>query len=167
MKSAMDIALNILARRPVTQYEMEKRLRDKKITPAEIADTISRLIDWGYINDRRFAAEYCQLYSVRHSKLRIRKDLLLRGLDKVLVDEVLEISYSNEQELKLCINLAKQILERERSKLAKQTTRNRTNKIPQDILLYNKAGAKLVRLGYPYEMITKVLSTLVNGKILA
>jgi regulatory protein len=165
MKSAMDIALNILARRPVTRYEIEKRLRDKKITPSEIDETISRLIDWGYINDRRFAAEYCQLYSVRYSKLRIRKDLLLRGLDKVLVDEVL-LSYSNEQELNLCINLAKQILERERFILAKQTTRNRTNKIPQDILLYNKAGAKLGRLGYPYEMITKVLSALVNGKIL-
>jgi Uncharacterized protein conserved in bacteria len=166
MKSAMDIALNILSRRPITQYEIEKRLRNNKIIPAEITETITRLIDWGYVNDHRFALEYCQLHSARHSRLRIRKDLLLRGLDKILVDEVLSITYTHEQELKLCMRLAQQILERERHCLAKQATRYKAgNKIPMDILLYNKAGAKLARLGYRYEMINQVLDCLANEKI--
>jgi regulatory protein len=163
MKSAMDIALNILSRRPVTQYEIEKRLRNKKIIPIEITETIERLIDWGYINDYRFAAEYCQLYSSRHSRLRIRKDLLLRGLDRILVEEVLSIFYTPEQELKLCMSLAQQILEREKLRLAKKTIRN--NKIPLDNFLYNNTGVKLGRLGYTYEIINKVLTCLANEKI--
>jgi regulatory protein len=166
MKSAMAIALNILSRRPVTRYEIEKRLREKKIVSAEIAETISRLIDWGYINDYRFATEYCLLHSVRHSRLRIRKDLLFRGLDKVLADEVLSIAYPHEQEFQLCMSLAQRILERERLCSDKQTTQDKVNKKnSRRILLLNKTGGKLARLGYPCEMINKVLSSLANEKI--
>ncbi|HWQ73080.1 MAG TPA: regulatory protein RecX [Desulfitobacteriaceae bacterium] len=166
MKSAMDLALNILSRRTVTRYELEKYLRDKNVVSEKITETISRLIDWGYLNDGRLAAEYCQLHSGRHSRLRIRKDLLLRGLDKILVEEVLSTSYPQDQELQLCMDLARRILERESYRLAKQKMREKVNnKIPRKILLHNKVSVKLARLGYPYEMINKVLSSLANGEI--
>ncbi len=166
MKSAMDIALDILSRRSVTQYEMEKRLQDKKIAPNEIAEIILKLIEWGYINDFRLATDYCQIRSERHSRLKIRKDMRLRGLDKILVDEVLNSSYTIEQELQQCMNLAQQILARESQRLAQQTAHNKTkNKIPQDILLQHKISSKLARLGYSYEMINDVLSSLANGKL--
>ncbi len=165
MKSAMDIALDILSRRSVTQSEMKKLLRDKKIVPNEIEETINRLIEWGYINDYRLATDYCQTRSGRHSRLKIQNDLCLRGLDKILVDEVLNNFYTLEQELLLCMTLAQQVLERESQRLAKQTTRNKAySKIPQDILLQHKVCAKLARLGYSYEMINEVLSSLANGK---
>lgn len=166
MKSAMDLALSILSRRTVTHYELEKYLRDKNVVSEKIIETISRLIDWGYLNDRRLAAEYCQLHSGRHSRLKIRKDLLLRGLDKILVEEVLSTAYPQEQELQLCMALARQIWERERYCLDKQKRRDKVNnKIPRKILLHNKVSVKLARLGYPYEMINKVLSGLANEKI--
>ncbi|MFZ3101510.1 MAG: regulatory protein RecX [Desulfitobacteriaceae bacterium] len=166
MKSAMNIALDILSRRSVTQYEMEKRLQDKKIAPKESAEIILKLIEWGYINDFRLAMDYCQRRSGRHSRLKIRQDLWLRGLDKILVDEVLDNSYTLEQELQLCMKLAQQILDRESQRFAKQTACNKAyNKIPQDIFLQHKVGAKLARLGYPYEMINEVLSNSINEKL--
>ncbi len=161
----MNIALDILSRRSVTQFEMEKRLQDKKFTSKEIAETILRLIEWGYINDYRLATEYCQTRSGRHSRLKIQKGMRLRGLDKILVDEVLNNSYTLEQELQLCRNQARQISEREIQRLAKQTCNKTYNKVPQDILLQHKVGSKLARLGYSYEMINEVLSNLANGKL--
>ncbi|MHB8125503.1 MAG: regulatory protein RecX [Desulfitobacteriaceae bacterium] len=166
MKSAMNIALNILSRRSVTQYEMEKRLKEKKIEPDEIAETILRLIEWGYINDYRLTTDYCQTRSRSHSRLKIRKDLRLRGLDEIFVDEILNNSYTLEQELQLCMNLTQKILKRESQRLAKQTTCNKAySKIPQDILLQHKVGVKLMRLGFSYEMINEVLLSLANGKL--
>jgi len=166
MKSAMDMALNILSRRTVTRYELEKYLRDKNVVSEKITETISRLIDWGYLNDGRLAAEYCQSHSGRHSRLRIRQDLLLRGLDLLLVEEVLSTAYPQEQELQLCMGLARRIWERESYRLDNPKMRDKVNnKIPFQILLCNKVSAKLARLGYPYEMINKVLSGLANGKI--
>jgi regulatory protein len=165
MKRAMDIALAVLARRPVTCHEIKKRLQDKKIAAEEISQTVSKLTEWGYLDDYRLTMEYCQTRSRRHSRLKIRKDLLQRGLDKVLVDEVLVNFYTQEQELQLCLHLAQQIIEREKQHCARLPRDKAGSRVFPNITPYQKAGAKLARLGYPYEMISKALSSLVNGEI--
>lgn len=159
----MDIALAVLARRPVTCHEIKKRLQDKKIAAMEITQTISRLTEWGYLDDHRLTTEYCQTRSRCHSRLKIRKYLLLRGVDKVLIDEVLTNFYTQEQEFQLCLHLAQQILERERQYCERLSRDKADSRVFRNISPYQKAGAKLARLGYPYEIINKALSSLLNG----
>jgi regulatory protein len=165
MKTAMNIALAVLSRRTVTCQEMEKRLRDKKYSAGEINETVSRLISWGYLDDPRLIREYCQTYSRRHSRWRIRKDLLQRGLDKSLIDEVLTNYYSQEEEMELCLRLARQVLERERKQRARPLSEKSYSKVFRDITPLHRTGAKLARLGYPYDMISKALSILANEEI--
>lgn len=69
------------------------RLRTKMLRagyPEEaVEDTIERLIDAGYVNDRRYAQAFLRLHLSDRSIMRICSDLQRKGIDKDLVAEVL------------------------------------------------------------------------------
>lgn len=76
-------------------------LRDKLLRagyPMEaVEDVVNRLIDAGYLNDRRYAEGYLRLHLADRSLARIRRDLAQKGIDRDLLAEVL-CAYEEENE---------------------------------------------------------------------
>ncbi len=148
-KSALSLALALLSRKAFTVHELEKRLSAKEYAREEISEAVARLGEWGYLNDRAYAISFCNTYSARKSRRKIREELRMRGVSPELIGEVLSECYPEDQELAACLRLAEKIKE---SNPAVDAGDRRAKQ-----LLYAKIGRRLESKGYPPAMIHKVL----------
>lgn len=75
-------------------------LRDKLVRagyPEDIAEnTVERLVDSGYVDDRRYAENYVRVHLTDKSIARIRNDLQQKGVSKELLEDVLR-TYEEER----------------------------------------------------------------------
>ena len=86
------------------QDRSEKNLRDKLKEggyPDEIIDiAIDYINDYGYLDDARMAASHIRFYQDSRSKLRLKQDLIGKGISAEVIDRVLEEEYTcDESEL--------------------------------------------------------------------
>ncbi len=79
----------------------EKELRDKLAQaeyPNEITDRVLTYVKaYGYLNEERFAGTYIRARMNRKSKLLIKNELLQKGIDRNILDQVLQEEYSMEE----------------------------------------------------------------------
>ena len=87
---AFNAAMSLLSHRARTEFEMRQRLSRKGFNKEAVDDAIRRLHDRAYLDDRGFAREYAssRVTSRGEGLHRIRGDLLKRGIDRGIVDEV-------------------------------------------------------------------------------
>lgn len=88
---ALDCAVRALARRDHSIAELERKLRERKISGTAAAAVIARLVQSGYLDDRRFAERWAEA-AVRNGRgygVRLRQDLARRGVSREIIEEVL------------------------------------------------------------------------------
>jgi regulatory protein len=91
-------ALNLLGRRPYFSFELEKKLSEKGFDSEEISKVIKKLTNSLLLNDEeRFKAliEYYQ-NSKKFGLERIKFELLKKGVQREILDEMLDRYYSKE-----------------------------------------------------------------------
>lgn len=109
-KSAMDTALSYLAYRMRSKHEICIKLQQKQFGQAEIDETLRKLSEYGYIDDKEFAKELirCKTLSKPTGRLLLRQSLLKAGLDAETMQEAL-LGYSEEEEQTACDELYKKL----------------------------------------------------------
>jgi len=142
-----DYAVVALGRRMRTVAEL-KRLMKSKVEPGEsgvarVDAVITRLKEYGYVNDADYAADYTRLRQENASlgKRRVRQDLTQKGVHAEVIAKTLDVAYEdvNEEEL------ARRHLERKRvSKPANEKDAARVVRL-------------LVRAGFSTGVIFKIL----------
>src|ERR1041384_1337333 len=89
-------AVKLLAAKPRSVAELRERLLQGKGINSEIVETvISRLKEYGYLNDGRFAFSYAS-YKVKQRPLgrrRLELDLKLKKVENSVANEALEMVY--------------------------------------------------------------------------
>src|SRR5437588_7678674 len=77
-----EYAVKALAMRAHSTGELRRKLTQKAERTADIEDTISRLRDYGYLNDRRFAESYAgsRLENQGLGRSRVLRDLRQRNV---------------------------------------------------------------------------------------
>jgi regulatory protein len=97
-------AVKLLAAKPRSVAELRERLLQAKGINSEIVETvISRLKEYGYLNDERFAFSYAS-YKVKQrpvGRRRLERDLKLKKVDKSVANEALELVYTETSEEQL------------------------------------------------------------------
>lgn len=85
-------AFLILGRRAHTKKELTDKLLKKEYSPECVAETVLYMEEEGYINDRDYAERYLNdaVELKKHGMARIKQDLLRKGIDREIVEEVLE-----------------------------------------------------------------------------
>ncbi len=177
MKSPMELALDYLSRRSFSRRELEMRLAAKGFAQGDIDQTIARVLEWGYLDDRRYALAYCTAHRERYSRRQVTEALRSRGIDGEIINGVMQESYSAEDEYRTCLMVARRIW----PELLRQATRQRldsgggTGSGPDDLeqsgydltgqkmvlgSLRDKAGRKLAQKGFPLGIIRAVLGQL-------
>lgn len=72
----------------------EKQLRDKLKTGEYIQQFIDEALDYvksyGYVDDRRYCEDFVEYHCETKSKRRIEQDLLKKGIDKRIIDEIFD-----------------------------------------------------------------------------
>jgi regulatory protein len=103
-RKTFERAVKLLAARPRSVAELRERLLRGKNTNEEVVETvISRLREYGYLNDERFAFSYAS-YKVKQKPVgrrRLERDLKFKKIDTGVANEALEMVFTETPEEQL------------------------------------------------------------------
>lgn len=103
-RKTFERAIKLLTARPRSVGELRERLlRAKSADEATVEIVISRLREYGYLNDERFAFSYAS-YKVKQrpvGRRRLERDLKFKKVDSGVANEALEMVYAETSEAEL------------------------------------------------------------------
>ena len=142
-------ALNLLAHRGRSEHELRQRLGQKGYTPEAIDETIRRVIDWGYLDDQRFAAAWVEQRQAGRPRSRraLAHELREKGVDRETIETAIEEADIDE------VADARRLAEdkwRKESALEPDKRRQRT-------------AAFLARRGYGWDVARQILNALADA----
>ncbi len=133
-RRAYNKALDFLSRRPYSEKELARKLREKDFSDEAIENAVERLKELSLLDDEKYAEMLCEhLYNNKHyGEKRIMQELLFRGIDRETAQAaVLALDKDN-------INSIVLLLEHKfKNKIGDEKSRQRT-------------VASLLRYGYSY-----------------
>ncbi len=105
-------ALNFATYKPRTTGQVRQALQKKGFSPQEIDYAIDFLIEFGYIDDLRFAQMFVREYSERKKAAvsRLRIELTKRFIPKHIIEDVLQEFAPTIHTAQLCIQAAEKKL---------------------------------------------------------
>ena len=119
-KLSFDMAVTYLEKYVVSEKGIKDYLKKKGFDDKTIKKTITKLGEYGYVDDEKFAKNYFESLSSSQGKNVIVSKLRAKGISKEIVDELIE-NVDEEKQLEQAILLAKRFLKnREKSPKTKQ-----------------------------------------------
>lgn len=94
-------ALTLLKFTDRCELELKRKLSDAGYTESIIERTISYVKHYGYLDDRRYAANYIKARMERKSKLVIKSELLQKGICHDILDGIMETEYGEDEDAEL------------------------------------------------------------------
>lgn len=136
-------ALNLLSYRQRSEKEIYLALKRKGFDESYIRYSIDYCIENNYINDRTFAISFIndKLNLNKLGSERIKYELILKGISKDIIDELLIID--SDEQYEMAMELAHKKLP--------------SYKKDKPDTVYRKLSGFLQRKGYPYDIISKVM----------
>ena len=100
MISSRDYALKLIEFRDRTEKEIRDKLLEKGYDTNETEDEIEFLKNYGYINDLRYAKHFTAdaINIKKWGKIRIRAELLKRGIDRETIDNTIEDAFEEDDD---------------------------------------------------------------------
>lgn len=94
--------LNLLSYGARTEKQLRQKLREKGFEPSVIDTAIEGVRALGYIDDRAYVEAYVRYAKEqkKHGIFRIRQDLMQKGVEKALLDELLSEEEADPEVLK-------------------------------------------------------------------
>ncbi len=101
-----DYALKSLGARAQSSGELRRKLLLKAEQPADVESTISRLREYGYLNDNRFAENYAgaRLENQGLGRSRVMQDLRQRKVGAELAERTIDRVYGEIDEMELLLD---------------------------------------------------------------
>jgi regulatory protein len=103
-RKTFERAVKLLAAKPRSVAELRERLLKGKGTDEAVVNTvISRLQEYGYLDDERFAFSYAS-FKVRQrpvGRRRLERDLKFKKVENAVANEALELVYTETPEEQL------------------------------------------------------------------
>lgn len=143
-------ALNLISYRQRSVNEIYVKLKEKGFEEHYIERSIEYCKENNYLNDQHFVQSFIrdkQNLNKFGSK-RIKYELLKKGISKEVIEEQVNLDQDEEYEIAL-------ILAEKKMKSYKDQDRNS---------IYRKLSGFLQRKGYPYHVVNKVLSKVLEGE---
>lgn len=146
---ANNYAISLLSYRARSEKEIMDKMTQKGYEKVLISNTITYLEKHNYLNDREFAIIFAkEKYNLKkYGKRRIETELYQKGVDQVIIDEVLNEIFDREDEYNTALELAQKKL---------RTSYKNDDKDGQ----YRKLGGYLQRRGYDFGIVMKILKEL-------
>ncbi len=91
--------------RPRSRFEIERKMKMLKFPTDIVQKLLERLENESLIDDEAFAKSWAEskVYSQCYGRIKVRGDLISKGINKITVDKILEDVYNDESELELAI----------------------------------------------------------------
>jgi len=144
-------AIKLLAAKPRSVAELRERLLQGKNTNEEVVETvITRLREYGYLNDERFAFGYAS-YKVKQKPVgrrRLERDLKFKKVDSGVANEALEMVFAETPE--------EQLIDQAIAK------RLRIRGKPKNRMETKSLFDHLLRQGFEFELVSEKVRSLAN-----
>jgi regulatory protein len=150
-KRAFERAVKLLAAKPRSIAELREKLATVQgANKATVEAVISRLSEYGYLDDERFAFSYASLKVKQRpvGRRRLERDLKLKKVESTVADEALELVYSETSEE----SLIDRAIEK-RVRLRGKPTNRKESKSLFDYLL---------RQGFEFELVSEKVRALME-----
>lgn len=96
-KRALKYSAHLLKQRDYTEKMLQDRLKLKKYPPESICYALDYLSEKHYLDDERYARNYCESKKDQYGRLRIKNELLRRGVSVSIIEVVLEEGLEQEE----------------------------------------------------------------------
>jgi regulatory protein len=152
--SAKQVALRFLAHRARTKREIRDKLREKEFSQTDIERTIENLERAGLLNDIEFARMYVRdtLSAKPVGKHLLKRKLLLFGIEKTTVDEVLQEAFADVNDEQAAMEVGRKFLKKSLA----------TRKASDRVQLRSRLSGFLSRQGFGWATIEPVMKTLIK-----
>lgn len=102
-KALWEYALRALGSRAHSRSELREKLRRRAERPGDVEAVLSRLRENGYLDDRRFAADYAsrRLESQGFGKARVLRDLQQRKVARTVAEQAVRETFRDVDETEL------------------------------------------------------------------
>ncbi len=147
-RCALEAAVRMLEARDRSSAEIMDKLERQGYSDSAVRQGILRLMEAGYLDDRRFALAFLARAGKKYGAIRLRQELGRKGLPRQLIDELLQ-GQEEEESLEAAVNLA-------------QKTLRSNAKDPR--ALYRRAYGVLARRGFPPDIVRKALEAVKQGE---
>ena len=97
--AALKKAMDLLLYRDRSTAELTGRLREAGFREEVVETAINSVSSYGYLNDRRFAETFAATRAGRMSRVAISLELKKKGVDDIIIREVLEGITTDEGDL--------------------------------------------------------------------
>lgn len=150
--SAFDTATYYLSFKDRTEKEIRDKLIEKGYSESEIDTSISKLLEYGYINDAHYTFLYIKSNIYKKGIKLIKNELAKKGISKELVDEQYDIYLDSEEPEKidntyeLEFEVVNSIFERRFINIELNDDKN-----------IRKVNSYFLRRGFKYEIVNKVI----------
>lgn len=84
---AFDCAIDLLSYQDRTEKQLYDKLKTKEYSEAEIEDAFTKLREYGYLNDARYASNYRETQTRCKGARRIKLELLQKGISSEVVKD--------------------------------------------------------------------------------
>lgn len=110
-------ALDYLNRSEHCRFLLTRKLLAKGHSNESINKALDYLEGKNYLNDKRFAKMWLNNRKINHTegRIKLKSELLLRGISKVIVEEVLEEFFNENSEEQICLLALKKGLKLKKS----------------------------------------------------
>ncbi|MCX7748987.1 MAG: recombination regulator RecX [Clostridia bacterium] len=148
LRAAKSTAVKFLSLKTRCEKEVRDKLESEGFDLDTIDGALSYLISIGYINDKVYAQKYISdRYKLKpKSKKLLKAELIHKGIDEKIAQEILSESEMDEEEVALNV-------------LKKKFGKYDLN----DEKIFKKAYAFLLHRGFHYELIYNVINKIRNG----
>ena len=103
LNRAKQVALNYLSYRPRTVEELRNHLLGKGFEGDHCQEVTSQMQKLGYLNDREYAKQWIQerKNARPRGKYLLRQELLRRGIDKEIADDVIDQELTSDEAMQM------------------------------------------------------------------
>lgn len=106
-KRATKRAMHLLERQEKTEYQLREKLRQNSYPQEAIEDAIEYVKRYHYVDDLRYAKTFVLYHQEKRSRLRLKTDLLRRGIKGDVIDAALEEVFTFDEREQMRELLAK------------------------------------------------------------
>ena len=123
MINARDYALYLIEFRDRTEKELREKLTAKGYSEEQIEDTAEFLKSYGYLDDKRYALHFIHdaINLKKWGKIRIRTELLRKGIDREAVEFAIEDAFSEIEDDRVLSIMEKRFKDSDYSNMKERT----------------------------------------------
>lgn len=113
-KRAKKRCLNLLQKRPYTEYKLREKLVEGYYTEDIVDEAIAYVKSFHYIDDYEYACQYIFYHKESESRRKMEEKLMLKGIDRDTLQKAFNDSYTEDEQFQIELEQAKKLLQKKK-----------------------------------------------------